>query len=153
MNGRVLVWPLVLVLAIALVGQTVRWRERLMASRILGSVERLTVPAYRAGRADMLRTNVELLRRAAAHNPLEVGIPIARGSQHFLLRQPQAAIDAYEEALRLEPRPETYLYLGRSLAQLGRTEEASRAFRLAVRIDPKLLVQVPLAYRDRAGTP
>jgi tetratricopeptide (TPR) repeat protein len=153
MKGRVLVWPLVLVLAVALVGQTVRWRERMMASRILGSVERLTLPAYRAGRADLLRTNVELLRRAAPHNPLEVGIPTARGSQHYLLRQPQAAADAYEEALRIEPRPETYLYLGRALDQLGRTEEASRAFRLAVRIDPKLLVQVPLPYRNGSGTP
>lgn len=153
MNGRVLVWPLVLVLGIALVGQTVRWRERRAASRILASVERLTVPAYRAGNTDMLRTNIELLRRAAPLDPLEVGIPIARGSQHFLLRQPQAAIDAYEEALRLEPRPEAYLYLGRSLDLAGRTEEASRAFRLALRIDPDLLVQVPLAYRDRPGTP
>jgi tetratricopeptide (TPR) repeat protein len=152
MNGRVLVWPLVLVLGIALVGQSVRWRDRLIASRILNTVEKLTVPAYRAQRTDLLQTNVELLRRAQERDPLEVGIPIARGSQHFLLRQSAAAIGAYEEALRLEPRPETYLYLGRALDSAGRFDEAGRAFRLAVRIDPRLLPQVPLAYRDRPRT-
>jgi tetratricopeptide (TPR) repeat protein len=149
MNGRILVWPLVLVLGIALGGQSIRWRNRLNVSRLLNTVERMTLPAYRAQRADVLHTHVELLRRAEERDPLEVGIPIARGSQHFLLRQTQAAIGAYEEALRLEPRPETYLYLGRALNQEGRTEEAARAFRTALRIDPRLLPQVPPDYRDR----
>lgn len=148
MNGRLLVWPLVLVLGIALVGQSVRWRNRLSVSRLLNTVERMTLPAYRAQRADVLQTHVELLRRAEERDPLEVGLPTARGSQHFLLRQNQAAIGAYEEALRLEPRPETYLYLGRALDQEGRTDEAARAFRTALRIDPRLLPQVPQGYRD-----
>ena len=148
MSGRMLVGPLVLALGLALAGQSVRWHNRLTASRILNTVERMTLPAYRAQRADVLQTHVELLRRAEERDPLEVGLPTARGSQHFLLRETQAAIGAYEEALRLEPRPETYLYLGRALDQEGRTEEAARAFRLAVRIDPRLLPQVPLAYRD-----
>lgn len=147
MNGRVIVWPLVLVLGLALVGQTFRWRDRMTASRVLNTVERLTVPAYKAQRLDLLRTNIDLLRRAGRRDPLEVGIPVARGSQHYLLRQPQAAIDAYEEALRIEPRPETYLYLGRALYMAGRGEEAGRDFRLALRIDPRLWPQVPLEYR------
>jgi tetratricopeptide (TPR) repeat protein len=152
MNGRVLVWPLLLVLGIALAGQSLRWRDRLTASRILNTVEKLTMPAYRAQRMDLLQTHVELLHRAQVRDPLEVGIPVARGSQHFLLRQPEAAIGAYEEALRLEPRPETYLYLGLALDSAGRFDEAGRAFRLAARIDPRLLPQVPLAYRDRPRT-
>lgn len=152
MNGRGLVWPLLLVLAAALVGQSIRWRDRLTASRILNTVERLTVPAYRAQRTDLLQTNVDLLRRAQELDPLEVGIPTARGSQHYLLQQAQAAIAAYEEALRLEPRPETYLYLGRAYDLAGRVQEAGSAFRLAVRIDPRLLLQVPPAYRDPSRT-
>ncbi len=155
MNGRVLAGPLVLVLGLALAGQTVRWRNRMTASRILNTVERMTLPAYKAQRADLLQTNVELLRRAGRRDPLEVGIPVARGSQHYLLRQSQAAIDAYKEALALEPRPETYLYLGRALELAGRTGEAGRAFRLALRIDPRLWPQVPLEYRESgdAGEP
>jgi len=144
MNGRVLVWPLVLVLGLALVGQTVRWRERMTASRILNTVERMTMNARRAY---VLHTNIELLRRAERLDPLEIGIPIARGSQHYLLRQPQAAVEAYEEALRLEPRPEVYLNLGRALDLAGRRDEAARAFFLASRIDPRLLPEVPPEYR------
>jgi tetratricopeptide (TPR) repeat protein len=147
MNGRVIVWPLVLVLAIALVGQTVRWRDRRTASRTLRTVEAVTLAAYKAQRPDVLRAHVEILRQAAKRDPLEIGIPIARGSQHYLLRQDQAAIDAYEEALKLEPRPETYLYLGRALDRAGRRDEARECFRLALRIDPRLFPQVPLEYR------
>jgi tetratricopeptide (TPR) repeat protein len=147
MNGRVIVWPLVLVLGIALVGQTVRWRDRRTASRTLRTVEAVTLAAYKAQRPDVLRAHIEILRQAAKRDPLEIGIPIARGSQHFLLGQPQAAIDAYEEALKLEPRPETYLYLGRALDRAGRRDEARESFRLALRIDPRLFPQVPLAYR------
>ncbi len=153
MSGRVIVWPLVLVLGLALLAQTARWRDRSMASRTLRAVEVLTLEAYRRQRSDVLRTNIDVLHQAQRRDPLEIGIPIARGSQHYLLGQTQAAIDAYEEALRLEPRPEIYLYLGRSLDLTGRTEEASRAFRLALRIDPRLLPQVPLAYRDQRDRP
>lgn len=147
MNGRTLVWPLVLVLGIALAAQTVRWQDRRTASRTLRSVEAVTVAAYRAQRSDVLQTHIEVLRQAAKRDPLEVGIPIARGSQHFLLNQPQAAIDAYQEALKLEPRPETYLYLGRALDLAGRRGEARVNFQRALRIDPRLWPQVPLAYR------
>jgi tetratricopeptide (TPR) repeat protein len=148
-NGRVLVWPLVLVLGLALAGQTVRWRERMAASRILKAVEGRTLTARRTSQ---LRENIKQLRRAGRLDPLEIGIPIARGSQYYLLRQSQAAVDAYEEALRLEPRPEIYLNLGRALELAGRKEEAGRAFRLALRIDPRLGQEVPPEYHDRPRT-
>lgn len=147
MNGRILVGPLVLLLGLALLAQTTRWQDRLAANRALRGVELLTVAAIQAKRADVLHANLESLRRAARRDPLEVGIPIARGSQHLLLGQAQAAIEAYEEAVRLEPRPETYLNLGRAFALAGRYEEARRSFRMAVRINPRLASQVPPAHR------
>jgi len=153
LNGRRLVWPLVLALGLALLGQTLRWRDHSIVSRTLQVIQALTMPAYKAGRTDVLQTNLEVLRQAQRRDPLEVGIPTARGTQHYLLKQPQAAIDAYEESLRLEPRPETYVYLGLALLQERRIEEALRAFRLALRIDPRLLVQVPPRYRDRLRIP
>lgn len=151
MNGRVLVWPLVLALGLALAAQTLRWRNHSIASRTLRTIEALTLPAFQAKRTDLLQTNIEILRQAQRRDPLEIGLPTARGTQHYLLKQPQAAIDAYEESLRLEPRPETYIYLGLALNQLGRTEEAVRAFRTGLRIDPRLRVQVPPSYRERLG--
>lgn len=147
MNGRLLAWPLLLLLALALAGQTIRWDDRLTANRALRGIEALTAAAVRVGRADVLRANIESLRRMEKRDPLEVGLPLARGSQHLLLRQGQAAISAYEEALKLEPRPEIYLNLGRALALEGRIEEARQSFRTAVRLSPRLAPEVPAEYR------
>lgn len=147
MNGRVLAWPLLLLLVLALAGQTIRWDDRITANRALRGIEALTAAAIRVGRADVLRANIESLRRMEKRDPLEVGLPLARGSQHLLLRQGQAAISAYEEAVKLEPRPEIYLNLGRALALEGRTEEARRNFRIAMRLSPRLAPEVPVEYR------
>jgi tetratricopeptide (TPR) repeat protein len=146
-NGRLLAWPLLLVLALALAGQTIRWDDRLTANRALRGIEALTAAAVRVGRADVLRANIESLRRMEKRDPLEVGLPLARGSQHLLLRQGQAAISAYEEALKLEPRPEIYLNLGRALALEGRIEEARQNFRIAMRLSPRLAPEIPADYR------
>jgi tetratricopeptide (TPR) repeat protein len=146
-NGRLLAWPLLVVLALALAGQTIRWDDRLTANRALRGIEALTAAAIRVGRADVLRANIESLRRMEKRDPLEVGLPLARGSQHLLLRQGQAAISAYEDAMKLEPRPEIYLNLGRALALEGRTEEARQNFRIAVRLSPRLAPEVPAEYR------
>ncbi len=147
MNGRLLAWPLLLVLALALAGQTIRWDDRLTANRALRGIEALTAAAVQVGRADVLRANIESLRRMEKRDPLEVGLPLARGSQHLLLRQGQAAISAYEEAVKLEPRPEIYLNLGRALALEGRTEDARQNFRIAMRLSPRLAPEVPAEYR------
>lgn len=147
MNGRLLAWPLLLLLALAFAGQTIRWDDRLTANRALRGIEALTAAAVRVGRGDVLRANIESLRRMEKRDPLEVGLPLARGSQHLLLRQGQAAISAYEDALKLEPRPEIYLNLGRALALEGRTEEARQNFRIAVRLSPRLAPEVPAEYR------
>ena len=136
MKGRTLAALLTLLLALALVGQTVRWRNRMSASRALSNVEALTL-GVASGQIppQALAGNLEVLRRAAALDPIEVGIPIARGSQYFLLGRPEPAEEAYREALRLEPRPEAYLDLGRAQWLAGRRDEATRSFGLALRLE------------------
>ena len=145
MKGRVLVWPLVALLALALAGQTVRWRDRLAASRLLREVEALTMAAMSTRQLSepLLFRNLEVLRTAAPKDPVEVGIPIARGTQYFLLRRNDAAIRAYEEAVALEPRPEGYLNLGRAQWYAGRRDEARLNFKRAVRLDPRVAGEVP----------
>lgn len=148
MSGRVLAGLLALVLGLGLVAQGLRWRDRSIVSRTLRVVEALTDPASKAGRTDVLYDNLEVLRRVQRRDSLDVAIPTARGTQHYLLHQSQEAIGAYEESLQLEPRPETYVYLGLALDQAGRKEEAGRAFGHALRIDPRLAPHVPPEYRD-----
>ena len=149
MRGRAAAALLVTLLALALAGQTMRWRHRAMASRLLRQVELVSDAAYRYGQAppQLMMENLEALRRAAPFDPAEVGIPIARGTQYLFLARPEAALRAYEEALALEPRPEGYLSLGRAQWLAGRREEARRSFELAVRLDPTLANQIPLTAR------
>jgi tetratricopeptide (TPR) repeat protein len=145
MNGRALAVILTLLLALATAGQAFRWRDRLTGSRLLAEVEALSLAAARARQAPpgMIAANLEALRRAAPLDPAEVGIPIARGTQYLLLSRAEPAIQAYEEALALEPRSEGYLNLGRAQWLAGRTDEARQSFGLAVRLDPNLAGLVP----------
>jgi tetratricopeptide (TPR) repeat protein len=144
MKGTALAALLTLLLALALVGQAVRWRDRMTASRALSTVEALTL-GVSSGQIppQALATNLETLRRVAPLDPIEVGIPIARGSQYYLLGRAEPAEQAYLEALRLEPRPEAYLDLGRAQWLAGRRDEAERNFGLAVRLEPFLARELP----------
>jgi tetratricopeptide (TPR) repeat protein len=144
MRGRTLAALLTLLLALALVGQAFRWRDRMAASRLLANVEALTL-AVASGQLppQALASNLETLRRAATLDPIEVGIPIARGSQYYLLGRSEPAEQAYLEALSLEPRPEAYLDLGRAQWLAGRQDEAARNFGLALRLEPNLARELP----------
>jgi hypothetical protein len=127
-------------LVAALAGQTVRLRDRILASRLLRRVEVTTIAAAGSGRLSpqLVASNLEALRRAAALDPADAGIPLARGGLYQLLERPEPALAAYREALALEPRPEIYLNLGKAYAMAGREAEARRAFEITRRLDPLL---------------
>jgi tetratricopeptide (TPR) repeat protein len=148
-RGSPLVWVMVPLLALALVAQTGRLRDRLLASRMLRQVELLSIAALSRGEMPrgLVPANLEMLRRAAFLDPTEVGIPIARGTQYLLLGNGSSAAAAYGDALKLEPRPEIHLNLGRALLMAGDTEEARRHFRLALRLDPNLAPVIPAELR------
>jgi O-antigen ligase len=144
-----LVWIMVPLLILALVAQTGRMRDRLLASRILHQVELRSIAVISRGEMprDLVPANLELLRRASGLDRTEVGIPIARGTQYLLLRNPDQAAAAYRDALELEPRPEIHLNLGRALLMSGDVEGARRELRLALRLDPRLESAVPTSLR------
>lgn len=144
-----LFWVLLPLLVLALLGQTDRARDRLNAGRLLRQTEILTMAAIQRGQvpAGLFGANLQTLGRAAELDPLEIGIPIARGSQYLLLRNGSSAAAAYREALELEPRPEIYLNLGRAALASNDREQARRHFRTALRLDPRLLPYVPADLR------
>jgi tetratricopeptide (TPR) repeat protein len=135
-----LVWVVIPLLALALLAQTGRMRDRLLASRMLRQVELLSMAAISRGTMPrgLVPANLEMLRRAAALDRTEVGIPVARGTQYLILHNADQAAAAYRDALKLEPRPEVHLNLGRALLMAGDREGARREFQLAVRLDPHL---------------
>jgi tetratricopeptide (TPR) repeat protein len=135
-------WALLLAPALlaALAAETTRVGNLLGASKRLRAAEITSLHAGAAGArgAEILRANLVILRQAQRLDPAEVGVPMARGGVYFLLGQMEPAVAAYDDALALEKRPETYLNRGRALLELGRREIAEESFRLAVRLDPRL---------------
>lgn len=146
---RKLVWVILPLLALALLGQTGRMRDRLLASRMLRQVELLSMAALSRGEMPrgLVPSNLEMLRRASALDRIEVGIPVARGTQYLLLGNGDQASAAYRDALALEPRPEIHLNLGRALLMAGDPEAARREFQLALRLDPHLAPMIPAELR------
>jgi Flp pilus assembly protein TadD len=145
MSGRRLFPVLIVFLVIALGWQTVRMRNRIVASRLLALVESRTRAAIAARRAPstLFAEHLVWLDRAERLDPLEIGVPIARGAQYLLLRRPDEATAAYRAAAALEPRPEIDLNLGRALLLRGDREAARLSFARAVRLDPRLRGEVP----------
>ena len=146
MKGRLLAWPLLALLLVGLLLQTVRWRERLLASQLINQVEAIAVAAAGAGPGALARVlpfEMAALRRAGEADPVAVEVPLSRGSLYLLARRPFDAIDAYHAAAALEPHPEIYLHLGDAQLAAGQLEEARRSYRTALRLDPWLRSSVP----------
>jgi len=128
-----------LVLA-ALFAQISRGRALVGANQRLRAVEVTSLGAARQGkRAEpLLLANLSVLREAERMDPADVALRVARGSVYFLLGRMEQAVSSYEDALRLEPRPEIYFNIGRAKLALGDHGAADTAFARAVRIDPRL---------------
>lgn len=151
-SGRRWAALLALLLAGALAARAVRASERLEARRLLRSVELRTELALSSGRFEprLAAAHLQALEDAARLDPADVAIAIARGNQLLLLGSLDRAVDAYRAAQRLERRPETHLNLGRALLRAGCDGEARVELAWAIRLDPTLLRQVPLADPERA---
>jgi hypothetical protein len=147
--GKVWAFLLIALLAAALAGQTGRWHDRMLASRVLRQVETLSQAAVAYGQAPvrLMEDNLRKLDQAAPLDPVSVDILNWRGTQYLFLAQPENAIRVYREALALEPRAEIYLNLGRAEWLLGRRDEARKSFATALRLDGHLESQLPEGAR------
>lgn len=155
MSGRWLSSILAVLLLVAGYWQLGRGRDRQRASALLYEVEAISLGLISAGQAPRayLQQNIRNLRTAAELDPLEVGIPLALGSQFLLLRSNLAAADAYRHALTVEPRPEVYLNLGKALYLAGHRQEAGESFEKAVALDWHLEVEIPQDMLPERGPP
>jgi tetratricopeptide (TPR) repeat protein len=124
----------------ALFAQTSRGRALVGANQRLRTVEVTSLAAARQGERarPLLLANLSVLREAERMDPADVALRVARGSVYFLLGRMEQAVSSYEDALRLEPRPEIYFNIGRAKLALGDRGAADTAFARAIRIDPRL---------------
>jgi tetratricopeptide (TPR) repeat protein len=146
LKGRILVWPVAALLLAALVLQSVRLYDRLLASRLVHQVELISLAAAASNPAilpRLLPINLAQLRRAGAADPLAVEVPLSRGSLYLLLHRPEEAAAAYREALALEPHPEIYLHLGDALLNGGHLDEARAIYRSAIVLSPWARAAIP----------
>jgi tetratricopeptide (TPR) repeat protein len=141
-HGR---WLLILVSALGLAAQSWRAARLLDASRRLRAVEYTSTRVAAAGEraVPLLTRNLELAGEAERLDPANVAAPLFRGSLNLLLGRHAAAIEAYQDALRLEPRPEVYLNLGRAQLAAGDREAAEISFARLRALDPRLAVAAP----------
>src|SRR5262249_29848404 len=148
-SGRAVGWGLAALLALALVGQGSRWHHPLLGSRLPLQVGLVTRSALAAGPAPspLPPAHLALLARAAALDPAEVEIPLARGNQYLVFHHPEAAIPHYRAAAELQPGPEIYFDLGGALLSAGETQAARQSFETAVRLDPRLAARLPEEMR------
>jgi tetratricopeptide (TPR) repeat protein len=151
MRGRVLAWPLLGLLLAGIAWQSLRLRDRLLASKLINQVEAIAMAAARSGPEAVERVlpyDLAALRRAGEADPVAVEVPLSRGSLFLLARRPEEAIAAYRRAAALEPHPEIYLHLGDAQLAAGKLEEARRNYRIALLLDPWLRSSVPAGVME-----
>ncbi len=137
MTGRRLVWLLCPLLVAALVYELGRARRLYSGNLTAAIVKDVTIAASQQGRLSpqLMMHNLELLRAHEPLAPTQVALPISRGGLYLLLDRPQAAIRAYEQALKLEHRGEIFAHLGRAYLKLGNRQAAEDAFHTAIVLD------------------
>ena len=150
-SPRWVAWGLVVAFGLALLFQLQRSADLIGADQRLRAVEQASIQMVSTGRVSpqQVAAHLQLLRDAQEMDPSSVAIPMIAGSQSLVLGNPQGAADRYRESLELEPRPETYLNLGRALLALGDRAGAREAFGRAVSLAPRLASQVPAAERPQ----
>jgi tetratricopeptide (TPR) repeat protein len=88
--------------------------------------------------ADDLRTAMECADRALALDPDNAKAVYARGHAFLIKRDYAAALEAYEEAVRLNPSvPVTHQFVGLAKIYLGRSDESIEHLSEAIRLSPR----------------
>jgi predicted TPR repeat methyltransferase len=105
----------------------------------LQGVESICDEASRELEAGHPARGLELLLRARGMAPRAARVHYLLGLYYADTRQVKPSLDAFDEALRLDPvNAKAHNNRGSALEQLGRLPEAEAAFRQALALDPRL---------------
>ncbi len=153
MTGRTASWVLVAVLTTATLLQVTRGLRKWRAVALTTAVERVSIGAAERGRMtpQLFDYNLDRLARAARLDPANVLVPILRGGQYLLMGRTEPALEAYDEAMALEPRAEIYMNQGRALRLANDDAAAEVAFRTAIRLNRRLHREILPFLQARDG--
>ena len=130
------------------------------ASLVMPEVEERTVQAKAASSvaaAKLARANLEDLSVIEESRQLDPEWYLLYGANCEVLGRDEDAAAIYSRALRIDQRPEIYLYRGLVMLQLGRVDDAVRDLATAARFQPEIVNDVDGELRARvvaaAGNP
>lgn len=96
------------------------------------------------------RRNAADLARLREDAPNDVRVPMLLAANQMMVGLHAEAVRTYDEALRVEPRPEIHMARGDALIQMARVDEAVESYATAVRFDAKFLDFIaPGVLQDR----
>lgn len=85
------------------------------------------------------RRNLELLAGLRESCPTEVRVPMLTGANLEFVGRAEDALASYQEALRVDQRPEIYVEMARMQLQLGQVDQAVASYVAATRFSPLVL--------------
>ena len=145
MKGRPLAGALVALVALALLGQTVRGWGRVRSTGLLGAVRRQMTAALQVGRAPggLLRAADAAVAEAMRLDPVAIEPRAFRGDLLLAAGRHAEAAAAYERAAAHETRPEILVHHVLALWRLGRRDEALVQMRRGTAVAPRLYTSLP----------
>lgn len=91
------------------------------------------------------RRNLELLAGLRESCPTEVRVPMLTAANLEFVGRPDDALASYQEALRIDHRPEIYVEIARMQLQLGQVDEAVASYVTATRFSPLVVESITSA--------
>lgn len=88
------------------------------------------------------RANILTARQMLQKNPADVDLYMMLASNQRIVGENQEALAAYDEALRVRPRPEIYLTLGQLQLEMGQRDAAIENMARAVRFEEGLAEEI-----------
>lgn len=85
------------------------------------------------------RANVAALGRLRESSPTDVRVPMLIAGNQMLMGLREEAVRSYDEALRVDPRPEIFMARGDALVEMARVEDAIESYATAVQFDARFL--------------
>lgn len=153
--GLIARWIVVAVAAATCSGALTKWAWVPLRSSIqLTELTRRTDGAAKTGddyqRTVRARNNTRDLAALRASAPTDVRVLLLLAVNYELLGQRENVLRTYDEAIRVEARPEIYVSRGDALLTAGRIEDAIDSYAAALRFDPVYIYQIaPVELHDR----
>lgn len=119
------------------------WRCNAVVSRVTGATELAITLQSDYERLVLARRNLEELAGIRAGcEATEVRVPMLTAANQEIIGRAEDAIRSYDQALRVDQRPEIYIARAEVEISLGRLEDAVNSYTIAARLSPPIVENI-----------